>query len=67
MENTLSIYVESFNEHWDMPDSLALKWNQYETDHPIDGANHNANQIQLAWFNTLAPGEQKQIFRRKEK
>jgi hypothetical protein len=65
MENTLSIYVESLNEYWDMPDNLALKWSQYETDHPIDGANHNADQIHLAWFNTLTPEEQQRITRKK--
>jgi len=30
MEKTLTIYVESLNEQWELPDNLALKWNEYE-------------------------------------
>lgn len=65
MENTLSIYVEALHEHWDMPDNLALKWGDYERDHPVAGNNHNADAIHTAWFNTLTPEEQSQITRKK--
>lgn len=65
MENTLSIYVESLHEHWDMPDNLALKWNEYEAEHPVAGDNHDADSIHTAWFNTLTPHEQAQITRKK--
>ena len=65
MENTLSIYVASLAEHWDMPDSLALKWEEYEKEHPIAGDNHNADSLHTAWFETLTSEEQKQITRKK--
>lgn len=67
MENTLAIYVESLNEHWDMPDPLALKWTEYEKDHPLAGDNSNADSLHTAWFNTLSPEEQSQITRKKAK
>ena len=65
MENTLSLFVESLNEHWEMPDSLVIKWNQYEAEHPIDGVNHNADGIHRDWFNSLTPEEQSVITRKK--
>lgn len=61
MEKTLSIYVESLNEQWELPDNLALKWNEYEKDNPLDGDNGNADELHQNWFNTLTPEEQKQI------
>lgn len=65
MENNLSLYIESLQEHWDMPDNLALKWTEYEKENPIDGGNHNADKIHKAWFDALTPEEQKQITRKK--
>ena len=65
MENTLTIFVETLNEHWDMPDDLALKWTEYEKEHPIDPANHNADSVHKAWFETLTPGDKEKISRRK--
>ena len=65
MENTLSIYVEALHEHWDMPDTLAIKWNQYESEHPVDDAGNNADQLHQAWFETLTHEEQQQITRKK--
>ena len=63
MEKTLTIYIESLNEQWELPDSLALKWNEYETEHPVEGNNSNADQLHQGWFNTLTPEEQKQILK----
>lgn len=65
MENTLTIYVASLNEHWDMPDNLAIKWEEYEKDHPVAGDGHNADQLHTAWLKTLTPDEQAQITRKK--
>ena len=65
MENTLTVYVASLNEHWEMPDRLALNWGEYEKDHPVAGDNHNADTIHLDWFNTLTQEEQGQITRKK--
>ncbi|HEY0041595.1 MAG TPA: hypothetical protein VGB71_13065 [Flavisolibacter sp.] len=61
MENTFTIYVDALNEQWEMPDNLALKWNQYETENPV-GA-HNADKVHLDWFNTLSTEDQQQITR----
>jgi hypothetical protein len=63
MENTLTIYVASLHEHWDMPDRLALKWQEYESEHPV-GA-HNADDVHKGWFKSLTPEEQAQITRKK--
>ena len=63
MEKTLAIYVESLNEQWELPDNLAIKWNEYEKEHPLDGDNSNADQLHQDWFNTLSPEEQKQVKR----
>lgn len=65
MENTLTIFVETLTEHWDMPDELALKWNEYEKEHPIDPANQNADSVHQAWFDTLTDEDKSKISRRK--
>ncbi len=65
MENTLTLYIASLQEHWDMPDNLALKWTEYEKEHPVDGGHHNADEMHTAWFETLTPEEQQQITRTK--
>lgn len=44
-----------------MPDSLAIKWQQYEAENPV-GA-HNADKVHLDWFKTLSSGEQQKISR----
>jgi len=63
MENTLTIFVASLNEHWEMPDNLAVKWNEYEKGNAV--GTHNADEIHMNWFNTLAPAEQARITRHK--
>lgn len=63
MEKTLTIYVESLNEQWELPDNLALKWNEYETEHPVAGDNSNVDQLHQDWFNTLSAEEQGQVKR----
>lgn len=65
MENTLTIFVAHLNEHWDMPDALALKWEEYEKEHPLDPAGHNADSLHQAWFDTLNEGDKARISRRK--
>lgn len=65
MENTLTIYVASRNEHWEMPDALALKWEQYETDHPLAPDGSDADERHTEWFNSLTPKEQSLVTRRK--
>ncbi|MDQ6609661.1 MAG: hypothetical protein M3Y85_07555 [Bacteroidota bacterium] len=63
MENTLTIYVESLNEQWELPDILALKWNEYEKENPLEGDNSNADELHQQWFNTLSPEEQAEVKR----
>jgi hypothetical protein len=61
MENTFTIYIDALNEQWEMPDSLALKWQQYEAENPV--GPHNADQVHLDWFGTLSTEEQQTISR----
>jgi hypothetical protein len=61
MESTLTIYIDKLNEQWEMPDSLALKWQQYEAENPV--GTDNADSVHLDWFNTLSPEDQKKINR----
>lgn len=63
MEKTLTLYVASLNQQWELPDSLALKWTEYEKAHPVAGDNHNADQRHTDWLATLSPQEQGQIAR----
>lgn len=63
MEKTLTIYVESLNEQWELPDNLALKWNEYEKENPVAGDNSNADQLHQNWFNTLSDEEKSQVTR----
>jgi hypothetical protein len=61
MENNLTIYIDKLNEQWEMPDTLAIKWQQYEAENPV-GPN-NADSVHLAWYNTLSPEDQQKINR----
>jgi len=61
MENTFTLYIDALNEQWEMPDSLAIKWQQYEAENPV-GA-HNTDKVHLDWFKTLSPEEQQKISR----
>jgi hypothetical protein len=61
MENTFTLYIDALNEQWEMPDSLAIKWQQYEAENPVDA--HNADKVHLDWFGSLSPGDQKNISR----
>lgn len=65
MENTLTIYVEALHEHWNIPDTLALKWTEYEKEHPLADNNSNADSLHQFWLATLPPEEQQQISRKK--
>jgi len=59
MENTQSIYIESINETWEMPDELALKLTEYKNDH-TDEAN-DADALHLEWYKTLSDEERGKI------
>lgn len=59
MENTLSVYVESANETWEMGDEMAMKLNEYYKENPLDATN--ADEVHQQWFATLSPEEQGKI------
>jgi hypothetical protein len=59
MENTQSIYVESVNETWQMPDDLALKLTEYKNEHPEE--ENNPDALHLAWYATLSSDDQAKI------
>ena len=59
MENTQSIYIESANETWEITDALAIKLDQYKTEHPEETENEDG--LYLAWFNTLSAEEKQMI------
>ena len=59
MENTQSIYVESVNETWEMPDDLALKLNEYKSEHP--GEENDPDALHLAWFATLSSEDKAKV------
>lgn len=59
MENTLSIYIESTNETWEMGDDLALKLEDFKREHPEEG--ENTDDLHLDWFNSLSPEDQSKI------
>ena len=61
--NTLAICVEALNQQWELPDNLAIKWNEYEKEHPLAADNSNADQLHQDWFNALTPDEQSQVIR----
>lgn len=63
MEKTLTIYVESLNEQWELPDNLVMKWNVYEKEHPLAGDNSNADELHQQWYKTLTAQEQSKIKR----
>lgn len=63
MENTLSIYVEALHETWEMPDDLALKWNEYEKENPVGATN--ADQVHMNWFDTLSEADKARIAKHK--
>ena len=63
MENTLSVYVESLNETWEMGDDMALKLNEYYKENPLDATN--ADEVHQGWYATLTPEEQQKINKRK--
>ena len=59
MENTLSVYVESVNETWEMPDDMALKLTEYKKDHPEEA--DDADTLHLRWFASLDAEDQEKI------
>jgi hypothetical protein len=59
MENTLSVYVESVNETWEMPDDMALKLTEYKKDHPEEA--EDADALHLTWFSSLSEEEKAKI------
>ncbi len=59
MENTLSVYVESINETWEMPDNMALKLNEYKKENEEE--NQDADALHLGWFESLTAEEQAKI------
>lgn len=61
MENTFCLYVESLNEQWEMPDNLALSWEDYQKEHPPRALN--ADRLRQDWFATLTPAGQAQVSR----
>lgn len=63
MEYTLSIFVESLNETWEMGDDMVIKLNEYYTENPLNATN--ADEVHLAWMATLTPEEQQKINKRK--
>jgi len=65
MENTLSIYVQSVNETWELPDDLVLKLEEYKTEHPIAPDNSNSDEIHQQWLAELSAEEQKKVVRHK--
>lgn len=65
MENTLTVFVAALQEQWEMPDALALKWEQYETENPLAPNGADADERHMGWFNTLTAEEQAQINRHK--
>ncbi len=63
MENTLSIYIQSLNETWEMPDDMVLKLNEFQKEHPAEATN--ADKEHEEWFATLSAADQQKINRRK--
>jgi len=63
MENTLSVYVESVNETWEMGDDMALKLTEYQKDHPVD--TNNPDKVHEEWFASLSAEDQQKIQRHK--
>lgn len=59
MENTQSIYIESINETWEMPDDLALKLTEYKNDH-TDELN-DSDALHLGWYKTLSDEDRNKI------
>lgn len=59
MENTLSIYVESTNETWEMGDDMALKLEDFKRENPGEG--ENTDDLHLDWYNSLSPEDQSKI------
>jgi hypothetical protein len=59
MENTQSIYIESINETWEMPDDLALKLTEYKNDHTDE--SNDADALHLAWYKTLSEEDRSKI------
>lgn len=63
MEKTLSVFVESAAETWEMGDDLAMKLNEYYKEHPLDATN--ADEVHEGWYKTLSAEEQQKITKRK--
>ena len=62
MEKTLSVFVESLSETWEMGDDMAIKLNEYYKEHPLNATN--ADEVHRAWYGTLSHAEQAQIKKR---
>jgi len=59
MENTLSIYIETTNETWEMPDDMALKLTEYKKENEEETTD--TDTLHLQWFSSLTPDEQAKI------
>jgi hypothetical protein len=59
MENTQSVYVESVNETWEMPDDLALKLTEYKNEHQEQESDPDA--LHLGWFASLSSEDQAKV------
>ena len=65
MEKTLSIYVESINETWELSDELVIKLQDYKTGNPITDDNSNADEVHKEWFATLSAEDRQKVARHK--
>lgn len=59
----MSIYIESTNETWELPDELAFKLTEYKRENPIAEDNGNADAVHLAWLATLSEEEKENVQR----
>jgi hypothetical protein len=64
MENTYSVYIESLNETWQMPDELAVKLIEFQKNYPED--DDNKEVIQRNWFDNLSAEEQAMVEKHKQ-
>ena len=59
MESTQSIYIESINQTWELPDDLVIQLEEYKKEHSEDTGDPDA--FHLAWFQSLNEQDQAKV------
>lgn len=64
MENTYSIFIDTLNETWQMPDDLAINLKEFEKNYPAEEISSEI--MHLDWYNSLTKEEKEKVEKHKQ-